>query len=1010
MILARLMVFFWTVVACIGRVDCREYNTSSQIDPKRVNVHLVQHSHDDTGWLYTTDEYFDLYVNKILSSVTKSLSENIDRTFVYAEMAFLARFMNHNAENSSLIEEITSLINKKQLEIVNGGWCMHDEATNPVENMIDQTTRGHMFLKKHFSVLPENGWQVDPFGHSLAHMKYLTVESGMQSSFIGRLEYKERKRRLKNHSLEFLYNGALVVDLFGSNLDGDYSSPLNFEFVKNKSDEIVDDEADIGYNLDAWMKKINDFATMQQKYLQGKHMLWSVGNDFAFTNAEVWYRNLDKIVHYSKEYTDGFNFIYSSPGKFIRYRTEELNKRKNFPSKDSKLDMFPLSNDDTSFWTGYFSSRQGLKKVIRDGFSYLNIFRQIETISNLMNPTKRNNYDTDSLLVGQSNTDFLEAKLSLATHHDGATGTARQAVSNDYVKQITIGIEKSLPSLATYSANVVKLEGHFNPCLTLNESRWDTLIDMLKTKSKYLELLAWNPQLRAKRIQLQLPVLIDKEISGYRVVKDLNLVRRSFSKKLEENDLVSGLVPITEKMREIGLKKINNFNKTTAEIEEEIISRALINQATHDLYFSSELEPLVFTTFYLVPDYTSRGTKVENQDTYAITQIEFNPDKLELTISKSYKLRIQFGYYIASEDHHQASGAYILRTDGTGFYPIEYKSKESWHKWFHLKEFSILRLHLRSWIEADIIVFQQDERNCFPTVEVKYTIGPVPNKNSGKEVIIRYSTEEGSGSNIFFTDSNGKEQIKRKINYASWSKIAANMYPVTQSISHGDLEVFVDNTQGAGVNSPGKIEMLVHRRLRRDDNRGVGEVLNEMMCGCNCFEEENDHCYCSGLIVSGRHLIQSRKNTLKFESNYFNQEPLLIVNNNTESVIQEKKQNHFGSSFYKSCFNSSISLMTLTDTYANILDQGRIGVLIRLSNNADACTEVSTGCMLNLLSAYSIKFQSCDQYNIPGTKKKQDKNTELDYYSFGPYEIKTFRCYLADTGRADELAFSVVEF
>jgi hypothetical protein len=50
------------------------------------------------------------------------------------------------------VAPLVAQVKRKQLEFINGGWCMHDEASPLWTAMVDQTTRGHQFILKHFGV------------------------------------------------------------------------------------------------------------------------------------------------------------------------------------------------------------------------------------------------------------------------------------------------------------------------------------------------------------------------------------------------------------------------------------------------------------------------------------------------------------------------------------------------------------------------------------------------------------------------------------------------------------------------------------------------------------------------------------------------------------------------------------------------------------------------------------------------------------------------------------------
>jgi len=91
----------------------------------------------------------------------------------------------------------------------------------------------------------------------------------------------------------------------------------------------------------------------------------------------------------------------------------------------------------------------------------------------------------------------------------------------------------------------------------------------------------------------------------------------------------------------------------------------------------------------------------------------------------------------------------------------------------------------------------------------------------------------------FYTDSNGMAMLKRTLNKRpTWDlktneTIAANYYPVTSAIVMRDtnqmlqMGVYIGRPQGGGVIKPGRIELMQNRRMFYDDDRGVGEALNE---------------------------------------------------------------------------------------------------------------------------------------------------------------------------------------
>lgn len=98
-------------------------------------------------------------------------------------------------------------------------------------------------------------------------------------------------------------------------------------------------------------------------------------------------------------------------------------------------------------------------------------------------------------------------------------------------------------------------------------------------------------------------------------------------------------------------------------------------------------------------------------------------------------------------------------------------------------------------------------------------IGDIPvDDGIGREIITRFDTDIASNG-IFYTDSNGREMLKRKRNHRdTWKlklleNISGNYYPVTAKIAIEDnsrrFAILTDRAQGGSSLADGSIELMV---------------------------------------------------------------------------------------------------------------------------------------------------------------------------------------------------------
>ncbi|XP_059640805.1 alpha-mannosidase [Cornus florida] len=817
-----------------------KYDTGGGIVEGKLNVHLVAHSHDDVGWLKTIDQYYvgsnnsiqGACVENVLDSVVISLLHDPNRKFVFAEMAFFQRWWE--GQNVEIQEVVKKFVDAGRFEFVNGGWCMHDEATTHYIDMIDQTTLGHRLIKNQFNRTPRAGWQIDPFGHSAVQAYLLGAELGFESVHFARIDYQDRAKRKEDKSLEVIWRGSKTFgsssQIFANAFPVHYSPPNGFHFeVFDDSIPVQDNPLLYDYNVES---RVNDFisaAITQANVTRTNHIMWTMGDDFQYQYAESWFKQMDKLINYVNK--DGrVNALYSTPSIYTDAKNAA---NESWPLKTD--DYFPYADRANAYWTGYFTSRPGLKQYVRMLSGYYLAARQLEFLAG-RRPTGPNTFR-------------LGDALGIAQHHDAVTGTAKQHTTNDYAKRLAIGaseaeavVSSALSCLAnsTSSDQCATPQSTFSQCLLLNISFCPPTEEDIP-EGKSLVVVAYNPLGWNRTDIIRIPV------------NDANLVVQDSMGNTIESQHVE-LDNVTTNLRNVYTKAYLGISTATV--------------PKYWLFFQVSVPPLGWNT-YFVSKVAAIGKRrkgyISLVDLPQNESIEVGPGNLKMSFSStSGQLKRMFNsvtgvdipvqqsylWYGSSggDTDPQSSGAYIFRPNGS---PPDVLSRSIPLKVMRGPIVDEVHQQFSPWVYQVIRLYKNKEH-----AEVEYTIGPIPTDDGvGKEVITRMTANMATDK-VFYTDSNGRDFLKRVRDYrADWSlsvnqPVAGNYYPLNLGIfttdKKSEFSVLVDRATGGGSIEDGEIELMLHRRMIFDDSRGVGEALDETVCVENT---------CEGLTVRGNYYM-----------------------------------------------------------------------------------------------------------------------------------------------------------
>ena len=854
-----------------------------------INVHVVSHSHHDPGWIMTVDNYYNLFVKNIYNNIFFNiLLENTNRTFVICEIVNFRRFyeLDCNEEQKDIIK---NHIKDKRVEFVGGGLVMNDEATPYYIDIIEQLRLGLQFIKNEFNYTVKTGWYLDSFGHSNVN-SYINSVLGYENLVINRIDKQEFKKRIENKTLEFFWKplkqkeNKILTHILGLH----YGVSVFSKFLYNETEFHFKNS-----NENAFINETIFFSNIIYELIEGyqhKEYLFLLGDDFSFNKSNVMFKKMEKIMDILSIYQNEtdisipnekkqffFNSLKKKEKINVFYSTienyfESIKTYYNNIKTEEKIDFFPYSDKNNSYWTGYYTSRPFLKGYINQISNYYLIFSKLLFEYRL----KYLNY-----IDGLNN---LKNLIGLLMHHDAISGTSNKITNLNYIKfindNLTVCNEKIINLTNSVFDEKIKIS---RICLSNPIVNFGCNNSFNISKENYNEkneieknITIFNPGIEGK-------VLITIEISNsnnnyyikdyynktiesdfYCANKDFllyeNLCFLNFFYNFDKNILFSS-IKLIKTFNEIkNMQKLIDFNENNNDTYFELI---------RNKKFIKNLNYNLSNNFFDISIFNKIKNKLEKY------KFRILGGKYEGFFSKrnnnSYPL-----------DHSRplqsnADGAYIF-TPNTE-YPIISRINPNVTQVF-IGNLSINIIHININQSYSIISIFYDpffiklDTISFPFYNTNYNYLILFQCNINNSILINNKKE-----NIFYTENNGMDTIKRITNFrpnyniTDGEIISSNFYPIVGSISIKDslrkLTIFNDRPQSASSIREGEIMIIYNRQSTQDDQRGMGERLYE--------NESLSRYFKIGHIIK---LGDYDNNFNDFIYNYFHNTPAFFIANN----------------------------------------------------------------------------------------------------------------------------------
>jgi alpha-mannosidase len=398
---------------------------------------LAESSHWDPNWLYTSQVYFDRYVEANLLQAVSELGKEPRRVYSIECMFFLRMFWEQHPE---LHETMRRLVEAGQLRITSTGVSSADTLLPQAEAILRDLLLGQEWLRKNgLKAEPKLAYFPDCFGHTpalpaLLHAAGFSMTAfarldgmhGMGSDYDPKSTYPRpgssaESLQKKEKTLDFIWraaDGSQVLAHWNAYSYGQgdmiayrgfmriYLFP-KFLYAEERSDSRV-------------ARRIQGYVEQLEPYSRTPYLFCPLGMDFAAPVPGL----LELLDRYNERY-------YPQTGTWVVNAGLEDYLELLGPYQD-RLPVLDL--DPNPYWTGFYTSRPGLKKRCH---SLLKALVEAESLSVLRG-------HPEETLAERPEIHEAWWAVSTANHHDFITGTSPDDVV--YGEQIPM-LEKAIQEI-----------------------------------------------------------------------------------------------------------------------------------------------------------------------------------------------------------------------------------------------------------------------------------------------------------------------------------------------------------------------------------------------------------------------------------------------------------------------------------------------------------------------------------------------------------------------------------